>query len=281
MSTITGATAILTAQRLLAVNSRTLFGSLERLATGQRINRAADDPSGLIASENLRAALGGLEAQARSLQRTDQVANVADGGLAAASDLLIEANGLAIQAANTAGMSDEERQALQVEMDSILAAVNDITTDTTFNGDALLDGTQTLEAGGQSIALPAVSTGDLGEVEVDGETCTLADLGSGGALNLEDGDVAGAQQAIQQALTDVSTARGRIGAFQKDAVGAGLDSLGDAIINLTAADSIIRDVNYAAETALFSQSLVLQQATLAAVGLFASAPLSVLDLLKP
>ena len=107
---INGSTTSLTALRTLSNNTRALNTSLERLATGRQINRGADNPAGLIASENLGAVLKGLEAEVRSMQRADNVANVAEGALASTSDLLIEAKGLAVTAANSAGMSIEELQ---------------------------------------------------------------------------------------------------------------------------------------------------------------------------
>ena len=79
MLSINTSTSLMTAQRMFDINSRSIFKSLERLATGQRINRASDDPAGLISSENLRATLAVLESEVRSMQRADNVANVAEG----------------------------------------------------------------------------------------------------------------------------------------------------------------------------------------------------------
>lgn len=256
--------ALFSALRMMDFNSRMLATSLQRLATGQRINSGADDPAGLIASENLRSALAGLEAEAQALSRSDHVAAVADGGLAGTSDMLIEANGLAITAANSAGLSDSEKQALQGQLDSILSTIDSTAGDTTFNGDPLLDGTATISAGVSTLQLPDAGTGALGETVVDGETYTLADLKSGGSLNFVDGDVGIAQQVIQKAMTEVSSARGEIGSFQKYSIGSRLPAIETTIENLTAANSLIRDTNYAVEAATLSRSLVLQQSSLLA-----------------
>ncbi len=279
MSSINGASSLLTAQRILNTNSRSIVQSLERLATGQRINRGADDPAGLIASENLRATLSVLEAEVRTLHRADHVANVADGALGSTSDLLIEANGLAVQAANSAGMSPQEQQAIQAQLDSILSTVDSIGGNTSFNGDPLLDGTATITAGNASVDLPNVTTGSLGETDIDGTTFRLSDLRSGGSLSLTGGNAAGAQQVLRNALTEVTTARGSVGSFQRNAVGARLASTQIGIENLAAANSLIRDTNYAEETASLNRSLVAHKASLKAIGIMLPARGGLLDLL--
>jgi len=276
---IGGGSILLAAQRMLDMNSRLVAMSLERLATGRRINRGSDDPAGLIASENLLAALSSLEAQARSLGRSDHVAAVAEGGLAGTSDLLIEANGLAITAANTAGLSEGEKQAIQGQLDSMLATIDSTASNTTFNGDPLLDGTAMITAGNATLSLPNAATSNLGETVVDGVTYTLADLKSGGSLNFVDGDVSIAQQVIQNSLTEVSTARAAIGSFQKYSVGSRLSTLETTIENLSAANSLIRDTDYAFETALLSRSMVLQQASMLSFGLMLGNQASILQLI--
>jgi flagellin len=207
------------------------------------------------------------------------VANVAEGALSSTSDQLSDANALAVSAANTAGMSDEERGALQMQMDSILATVDRTATNTTFNGDPLLDGTATISAGGSSVDLDSASTGDLGEVEIEGKTYTLADVGSGGALNLVDGDVEKAQLVIRAAISDVATARGELGSFQRHSLGAGIENAQTNIINTAAARSQIMDTDYAAETMKMNRAMVLQQASLGALQMFASMQNSILALL--
>ena len=264
---------------MLDINSRLLFSSLERLATGQRINRGSDDPAGLIASENLRAALAGLEAQAKALGRSDHVAAVADGGLAGTSDILIEANGLAITAANTAGLSEGEKQAIQGQLDSMLATIDSTASNTTFNGDPLLDGTAVITAGNATLSLPDAATSNLGETVVDGVTYTLADLKSGGSLNFVDGDIGIAQQVIQNSLTEVSASRAAIGSFQKYSVGSRLSIIETSIESLSAANSLIRDTNFALETALLNRSMVLQQSSMLAFGMMLRGQSSILQLI--
>ena len=279
MMNISSGSILLAAQRMMDTNTRLLFASLERLSTGQRINRASDDPAGLIASENLRAALAGLETEAKALGRSDHVAAVAEGALAGTSDMLIEANGLAITAANTAGLSEGEKQALQGQLDSMLATIDSTASDTTFNGDTLLDGTATITAGNASLSLPDAATGSLGATVVDGVTYTLADLKSGGSLNFVDGDIAIAQQVIQNSLTEVSSSRAAIGSFQKYSVGSRLSTIDTSIENLSAANSLIRDTNFVLETALLNRSMVLQQSSMLAFGMMLDSKSSILQLI--
>ncbi len=264
---------------MININTRLLFSSLERLSTGQRINRGSDDPAGLIASENLRAMLAGLEAEARALGRSDHVAAVAEGGLVGTSDMLIEANGLAITAANTAGLSEGEKQAIQGQLDLMLAAIDSTASNTSFNGDPLLDGTATITTGNASLSLPDAATSSLGETVVDGVTYTLADLKSGGSLNFVDGDIAIAQQVIQNSLTEVSTARAAIGSFQKYSIGSRISTVETSIESLSAANSLIRDTNFAFETALLNRSMVLQQSSMLAFGMILGNQSSILQLL--
>lgn len=270
--------SILNAQRYLAASSRMIGQSLERLSTGLRINRGSDDPAGLIASQNLSAMLTSLEADARTMGRADHVAGVAEGALGAASDLLQEANSLAVQAANTDGLSLEEKEALQSQMDSILSAVDRLGVNTKFNGDTLLDGTTTVSAGDESLDLPELSSTALGESDVDGIDRTASDLGSGGALNLVDGDLTGAQKVIHAAIADVSAARGRIGAFQ-DNMSFQLQARGIAIESTAAALGAIRDTDYAFQTAALNRAMVLHQAALGALGIMSPRPSTVWGLL--
>ncbi len=128
------------AQRILGGNSKTLNTTLERLSTGLRVNRGKDDPAGLIASENLRGEKSALGSAISNAERTDQLANIAEGGLQEVSNLLTDLQGLITQTANNAGLSGEEKQANQLQIDSILQTVDRIADSTNFQGVKLLNG---------------------------------------------------------------------------------------------------------------------------------------------
>jgi len=130
----------LLAQRVLAEQNRGLTSSLERLSTGLRINRGADDPAGLIASENLRAEKAAINSAIGNAQRAEQVINVAEGGLQEINSLLVELQGLVGQSANDAGVSPEEKEANQLQIDSILQTIDRIANSTSFQGTKLLNG---------------------------------------------------------------------------------------------------------------------------------------------
>lgn len=267
------------ANRLLALTTTKLTDINRTLATAMRINRGADDPAGLIASEQLRSMLRSLEAESRSMQRADHVAATADAAIGSMSEMLGEAEALAVANANTAGMSAEEKQANQMEIDSILASVNRIAGTTQFNGQPLFNGAVTLRADEEALPLPAVATHLLGETDVDGQAMSLADVGSGQALNTIDGNIEGATAVIGAARTELASLRGEIGAFQKHAIGALQDSLAVTMENVAAAESQIRDTDYAYATAEQSRLLVIQQANLHAARLSQSDARNVLTLL--
>ncbi|MCC5785300.1 MAG: flagellin [Phycisphaerales bacterium] len=130
----------LIAQRVLGQNNFQLNTSLERLSTGLRINRGKDDPAGLIASENLRSEIRSTNAAISNAERADQVLNIAEGGLQEVSGLLVELQGLLTSTASKAGLSKEEQDANQVQIDSILQTIDRIAGQTNFQGVKLLNG---------------------------------------------------------------------------------------------------------------------------------------------
>jgi len=128
------------AQNVLGRNNKSLGVALERLSTGLRINRGKDDPAGLIASEALRSEKAGLNAAIGNADRSEQVVNIAEGGLQEVSSLLVELQGLVTTSANTAGLSQEEKEANQLQIDSILQTIDRVSGATEFQGSKLLNG---------------------------------------------------------------------------------------------------------------------------------------------
>ncbi len=140
MSQINTNVSSLIAQRILGQQNRSLNKSLERLSTGLAINRGADSPSGLIASENLRSEKNQLSAALNNAQRAEQVINIAEGGLQEVGSLLQEVQSLVGETANDAGLSVEEKEANQLQIDSILQTIDRIAGSTSFQGTKLLNG---------------------------------------------------------------------------------------------------------------------------------------------
>ncbi len=132
MSRINTNPSSLIAQRNLMANNKGLNTTLERLSTGVRINRGKDDPAGLIASENLRAEKSALSAAISNAERADQMVNIAEGGLAEVNNLLTELRGLVTTTANNAGLSADEKNANQLQIDSAIESITRISNAASF-----------------------------------------------------------------------------------------------------------------------------------------------------
>ncbi|MFN9076058.1 MAG: flagellin, partial [bacterium] len=131
-------------------------------------------------------------------------------------------------------------------------------------------------AGKVSLGIETVTTANLG----NSTTGFLAALKSGGSANVQNGNLTKAQEILDTATKQVSSLRGRIGAFTKNVVGATINSLGVTLENTTAAESAIRDTDFAAETAAMTRNQILVQASTQALAMSNSAPQSVLSLMR-
>lgn len=267
------------AQRTLNAHSAALGRVMERLATGHRINRGADDPAGLIAAERLSAEMAAIEAENRAAARADAIAGVADSALGEISGLLDEAHAAAAANASTAGLSDAEREANQFAIDAALQAADRIASTTAFNGRRLLDGGAELRAGGDSMTIDPAAVRDLGAVEVGGSSYRLSDVRSGGALDTARGDAAGAAASIIAAASQVASMRGRIGSFQRNVIDSSIRANEVAFENTAAARSLIRDTDFAAETGEAARQSVLRDASIRAALWAGRTPSAVLGLL--
>ncbi|HEV7299645.1 MAG TPA: flagellin [Tepidisphaeraceae bacterium] len=467
MSTINTNVSSLISQRVLGKNNNTLNTSMQRLSTGLKINSGADNPAGLIASENLRAEKVGITTAIDNAERASNIIGTAEGGLNEVSNLLTELQGLIGQSANTGGLSAEEQSANQLQVDSILSTINRISQSTAFQGKKLLNGnydystssvgtsavqnlrvnssrvpdgstvsvvvqvttsaqtgtlaysggtvtgaTVTLEVSGAngteqlsfasgttvssiataingvktatgvsatitgttlnvnstsfgstqfvglkaltgtftlssnkdygtdaavtvngaaaqtdglkvayrssnldlefdldttvnvnnqtktfgvtgggatfslgskvtetdkaSIGIASVSTGSLGDSAVG----YLSTLGSGGANALTSDNLTNAQKILDKAIKQVSQTRGRLGAFQKFTIGSTVNALGVAFENASAAESAIRDTDFASETAQMTRSQILSQAASTVLSQANAAPQAALRLLQ-
>jgi flagellin len=254
---------LLRAQRAFRSNTQNRAQSLAQLATGFRINRGADDPAGLIASESLRQTLATLDAETSANERASAQANTADGALGQISGLLTEAKSLVAANANDAGLSAEEKSANQLQIDSILSTVDRLSSTTSFGGRKLLDGSTTLSASGKSFAIDSASTENLGTTDVAGTTYTLADLKSGKSLDTLGGNAETAGQTLDRAINDVATRRGALGAFDRNTLQTRINSIASSREQLVSAVSMIRDTDYAQAVTQNSRSNLLQRSSLA------------------
>ncbi len=248
--------ASLNAQRNLMGTKFGLDKSLEKLSSGYRINRAGDDAAGLAISENLRAQIRGLRQASRNAQDGISLVQVAEGGLNEISSIMIRLRELAVQAASDT-IGPVERQFLNVEYDQLISEVDRISDGTEFNGTQLLSGTG-------SILDFQVGTRNDPNIDRLSFDASKADANSSAlGINLTSvADKASAQNslaAIDQAIVSVSAMRADFGAIQ-NRLQSTVGNIAISTENLSAANSRIRDVDIAEETAEMTKNNILLQA---------------------
>ncbi|MCF8721347.1 flagellin N-terminal helical domain-containing protein [Nitrospina gracilis] len=272
----------LTAQRLLGVNNSRLAQSIERISSGLRINRGADDPAGLALSEKLRGDIRALTQALRNANDGVSMINVAEAGLGETADMLIRIKELAAQAA-TGTLGDTERATLQIEFDQLRAEITRISSATNFNGQKLLDGSMASGAASPiviQIGIDATSDSrfNLNE-QVDLTAMNTSVLGLDNLSITAVAEALTVLEAITTAIETVSTARGKIGAVQNRLVRT-INNLSVTIENVQAAESQIRDADIAEEIANLTRNQILVQASTAMVGQANLIPQTVLQLLQ-
>jgi flagellin len=231
-----------------------------KLATLQRIQRAGEDPAGLIAAEELTGELAAIEAAARSADRARAFTQLADSALANAGGLLTEIQANLVAAANDT-ISAEERAALQQEIDASLDALNRL-GNTTYGGRRIFGETTQFLAGHDPIQ---VATLELPAIDdsLGSSSGVLADLRSGGPSSLvAGGDLETATNIVDQARSQIVTSRAKIGTFERgvfDSLQRVLDGMHS---NLATARSAIRDADVAAEASNLVREMVLAQSSM-------------------
>ncbi|MFC5381495.1 flagellin [Aquipuribacter nitratireducens] len=258
--------------RNLSVTQGQMEKSLEKLSSGLRINRAADDAAGLSISEGLRAQVGGLKQAVRNAQDGISVVQTAEGALTEVHSILQRVRDLSVQAANDGSNNADSLAAIQGEIDQLGEAVSDIATRTKFNGKALLDGTNatlTFQTGANSGDTVDVALTDITAVATAVAAIDVTAAG-GGAAGIT---------AADAQITAVSTARSTLGASQ-NRFESTIKSLNVAVENLSASESRIRDTDMALEMVNFTKNQILSQAGTAMLAQANQAPQGVLQLLR-
>jgi flagellin len=256
----------LVALRNIRINKANLNKSLERLATGRRINRGADDPAGLSISETLRAEARGLEQASRNIGHGLSMIQTAEGGLSQIGGLLERAFELAVQASNGTN-SPAQSTALDNEFQTIKAEIDRISQSSEFNGQKLLNGE--LAPGSATQKDVQVSTDSSAQSRINLnviENMSPANLGIDGLDLSTPENAQNALSAIENAISNVSQTRGSIGALQNRFTSAA-QSLGISIENIRASESLIRDADFAYETANLKKNMNLFQASLKSLAL--------------
>ena len=273
----------LNAQRILGLNNDRLAVSVERISSGIRINRAADDAAGLAISEALRSDIRALRQAVRNANDGISLINVTEGALNEQSSILIRLRELSSQA-STGTVGSVERQTIQLEFDALRLEIDRITNTTAFNGQKLVDGSlaSTASSGSQILIQVGLDSGvdsrinlntQVNLAAVNASSLLIADLSvttAAGALTALD--------VINTAISSVTQSRGKVGAVQNRLVRT-ISNLSISIENLQAAESAIRDADIAEEVALLTRNQILVQAATAMVGQANLIPQSVLQLL--
>ena len=251
--------ASITAQTNMGKTSRMMQSAIGKLSSGLRIQSAADDAAGIAVSENLRAQNRGYQQALRNANDGVNIMQTAESAYQSVSDILVRMRELAVQASSD-GLTDNERGYLDTEFNDLVGEIDRISAVTEYNGIKLLDGTagtggtMTFQVGTRN------STDDRIQSTLNSQDATALGVNGSGVDTL-----ANAQSTIDDidtALNDLATDRAEIGATINQLTGA-VDHLGTTIENISAANSQIRDVDVASESANFAKSQVLQQAAVA------------------
>ncbi|ROP44849.1 flagellin [Pseudokineococcus lusitanus] len=263
--------AAFNAYRNLSVTQGSVSSSLEKLSSGLRINRAADDAAGLAISEGLRSQVGGLKVAVRNAQDGISVVQTAEGALSTSTAILQRMRDLSVQASNTGGLSDSAKTNIQSEVDQLAEELTRISSTTQFNGKNLLDGSysgafQVGANGGEQITVAinaggttALSATGLGVAALDMEGPSVASVVTAGVSDNSGTGAARAIELLDTAIQTVSTARADLGAKQ-NRLEMTIKNLNVSVENLTASESRIRDTDMAAEMVSFTKSQILSQA---------------------
>ncbi len=207
--------------------------SLERLATGKRINRASDDPSGTQAVDPMKGRIAQINAEVKRIDLQDATFGARDGALSVLSDQLIELKGLVTTAANRSGLSKREREGLQNQAGDLLKSIDFLANTTRFRGEQIISGFNTKGLGLEALLDTA---------------------------NLNTGDVEAADKAVQNAIENVSGSRAAVGNAAKSNDTDRRTLLGE-LESLTGIVSSIEDTDYAKETSEAVRTKLLRDVT--------------------
>jgi flagellin len=267
---------------IAALNTYRQFGnanaaqgkSMEKLASGLRINRAGDDAAGLAISEKMRGQIRGLDMGSKNAQDGISMIQTAEGALNETHSILQRMRELTVQAGNDTNTTDD-RAEIKLEIDDLEAEIDRIADTTQFNSQNLLDGTGgttgtfTLQIGANS-----GQTLDVTFAKMDASTLTVAGLTVDTAANANT-----STDAIDAAIKSVSDERAQLGAKQ-NRLEHTISNLDTSSENLTAAESRIRDVDMAKEMMAQTKNSILSQAAQAMLAQANQQPQGVLQLLR-
>jgi flagellin len=262
--------AALNAYNNLSANQTKLESAFSQLSSGLRINKAADDASGLSISQGLTSQINGLTQAVSNAQDGTNVAQIADGALATTQSILQRMRTLVVQASNAGTQDSDSLSAIQSEITALNGQLDSISTQTKFGQTNLLDGTYT--AKNFQVGANASDTLSLSLTNADSTTLGTDSIdvtgGTGGAL-----------ASIDAAMKTVSSSRASIGAFQNQ-LSYTVTNLQTAITNVSASRSNLTDADLATQVTQMTQSQILTNAATSVLAQANSAPQAILKLLQ-
>ena len=267
--------ATLTANAL-ARNERSMTQAMERLSTGQRINSAQDDAAGLAIASKMTSSVRGLEQAARNANDAISLLQTADGAAIEISNVLQRMRELSVQYANDTLTSDDQ-DAIDTEFDELMAEIERIADNTTWNGTNIMDGTNstlTFQVGADDSQTVSVTMGDF-------ETATTTTYGSGTAASLSAITVTSSTAIadLDVSIAGLNDQRAEFGSMM-NRLEYTVDNLQNIAQNTSASRSRILDADYAAESTELARTQIIQQAATAMLAQANQSSQSVLSLLK-
>ena len=267
--------ASLNAQRNLTTTQSSLNKSLQRLSSGLRINSAADDAAGLAISEGMRSQVRSMNQAVRNANDGVSLVQTAEGALNEVSNILVRMRELATQSA-TGTVSSDQRSYIDSEFTQLKNEIDRIASATDFNGTKILDGT----SGTISFQIGAGNTSnDIISVTISAGAASSIGVATASVSGQTGAAASAALGAIDTAIKSVSNIRGNLGAVQ-NRLQSTINNLQVSIENLSAAESRIRDVDVASETAAMTRAQILTQAGTSILSQANQTPQSALSLLR-
>ncbi|MFA6936609.1 MAG: flagellin [Treponema sp.] len=273
------------ANRTLGVSDQQLMGNIEKLSSGEKINRAGDDASGLAVSEKMRSQIRGLNQANKNIQNGVSFIQATEGYLQETQDILQRVRELSVQSANGI-YSDEDRMQIQVEVSQLVAEVDRVASQAQFNGMNTLTGSFAQNSVSGRVMQFQIGANVDQNARVYIGTMTAQALGLRGTqgsnemLSISTPDVANmAIATIDSALQSVSRQRADLGAYQNRFTMAS-NGVAVAAENLQSAESVIRDTDMASEMVNYTKNSILTQSGTAMLAQANSQSQNVLALLK-
>lgn len=268
------------ARRIEGINSTNLRNDIEKLSSGQRINSAKDDASGLAVSEKMRSQIRGLNQASKNVGNGVSLLQTTEGYLSEVTDVLQRIRELAVQGANGV-YSDEDRSLINVEVNQLVSEIDRISSVAQFNGMSLLTGR--FAENGMQFQIGA-NMDQRVEVKIDAVNASVLGLRGSqdgdAAISVESQDTSNiAIGTIDEALKTVNSQRANIGAYQNrfETAKKGIDIASE---NLTASESRIRDVDMAEAITEYARDSILNQASVAMLAQANANSANVLALLR-